>query len=275
MTLVHSPSAHTQPRAADGCSSPPKRGPVRILCDEIGFQFDQRIERPDVLIAFVRELLAEVQEQHNLSVSVARYTSKKPPEETADALALAWVMVASPLREILSVAAAVHDLSHQLNPDDTYPTNHTIDMISSCASAIRFGLESPCASRHAAEASNHVWKHVYGVSRFDRNTPAWQHEWARSKLHSAIISLLPAEARTAAESPSVGTKASAEVSQKDTPDREQALGGWQTMPVEPTKKMRAAGAEALDIRPSEAALVFAAMCKAAPAPDTVSTKEGE
>lgn len=177
---------------------PPKRGPVRILCDEIGFQFDPRLERPEVLIAFVAELLSEVQHHHDMAVSIADYTGKVPPESSSLALGLAWVMVRASLREILASAAAVHDLAHELNPDEAYPTNHTIDMVSSCASAIRFGLEEKAwSSRHAAAASNHVWKRVYGVSRFDRNTPAWQHEWARSKLLSAIVSLLPTEATTA------------------------------------------------------------------------------
>lgn len=51
--------------------------------------------------------------------------------------------------------------------------------------------ESPCASRHAASAAQHVWKRVYGVSRFDSETPAWEKAWARTKLQSAILSLLP------------------------------------------------------------------------------------
>lgn len=179
-------------------------GPVRILCDEIGFTFDRRLERPEVLVAFVRELLIEVQHRHDMAVSISDLTGKKPPEETAQALALAHVMLAAPLNEMAGVASSVHDLSDQLNPEDAYPTNHTIDMVSSCASAIRFGLESPCSSRHAAAAASHVWKHVYGVSLFDRHTPAWEKEWARSKLQSAIISLLPAVTTPPAETGSPG-----------------------------------------------------------------------
>lgn len=68
----------------------------------------------------------------------------------------------------------------------------------------------------------------------------------------------------------------------NTPDREQALGGWQTMPRHATNRMMDEGVAALhaaarnsDGIPGHIALraAYDAMRKAAPAPDTVSTNE--
>jgi hypothetical protein len=90
---------------------------------------------------------------------------------------------------MIASAALVHNLCHELNPEDAYPTNHTIDMLSSCASAIRFGLEKPCRSRHAADAAGHIWKQRYGLRLFDSFTPAWQKDWTRVQLQEAILRL--------------------------------------------------------------------------------------
>lgn len=202
--LAHSGASASipgQPEAAAG--SRPERGPVRFLCDEIGYPFDNRIERPEVLIAFVAELIAEIDQQHSLADQIKRYTGKEPPQDSLEAIELARAMLTA--ADPMAAAKIVHRACDTLNPEEAYPTNHTIDMISSCASALRFGLERPCSSRHAAAAASHVWRHVYGVSRFDRHTPAWEREWARSKLQSAIISLLPASQAALADREQPGT----------------------------------------------------------------------
>lgn len=175
--------------AASGSIPVADKGPVRLLCDEIGFLFDGRLERDDILIAFVRELLYEVSRENGLSRQLAEMVGKAHDPDALEAINLAVEMLDSD--DKIAAAARVHDACHRLNPDDAYPTNHAIDMVASIASAVRFGLEKPCRSRHAAEAANHVWKQTYGVRRFDRHTPAWEKEWARSKLIAAIISLLP------------------------------------------------------------------------------------
>ncbi|MCV0413477.1 MAG: hypothetical protein K5831_01160 [Brevundimonas sp.] len=177
-----------------------RKGPVRILCDEIGFRFDPRLEREDLFIAFVGCLVEEIARQRETQAAIAPYTGTSPSEASERGINIARSMVALDLglsmKARKEVASAIHDLSYEANPEDdpTHPCDHLVDMLASCASAIRFGLEEPCRSRHAAEASNHVWKQIYGVTRFDSNTPSWQHEWARTKLQQAMISLLPARA---------------------------------------------------------------------------------
>jgi hypothetical protein len=169
------------------------KGPIRILCDEIGFRFDPRIERTDVLVAFVRELVDEVADRRQTAAVLAgRVGTKAPSEGSWSAINLAQHMLSeTSVRGLQAGARRLHEACDRLNPDDAYPTDHLIDMLASCASAILFGLEKPCKSRHAAEAADHVWKHVYGVSRFDSETPAWSKAWACVRLQEAIISLLP------------------------------------------------------------------------------------
>lgn len=179
-----------------------ERGPVRILCDEIGFPFDERLERPEIIVAFAAELLAVVAHQDELSGIIKARFGGDHPADNAAAIEAARVMLA--VENKRAAASHVHALCDQMNPEDVYPTNHTIDMVSSIASAVRFGLESPCRSRHAAAAADHVWKHTYGVSLFDRMTPAWEKDWARQKLQSAIISLLPDRATQSRSTPEDG-----------------------------------------------------------------------
>jgi hypothetical protein len=183
------PSLRESPRLR---LDPSQWGPVRHLCDEINFPFDKRLERWEVLVAFVRGLIAEVSVERDMAERITKYAGKPPSEGSAEVLALADDMLAAETAaEAVSRSKVVHDACWRLNPDEAHPTDHLIDMLSSCASAIRFGLEAPCHSRHAAAAADHVWKHLYGVSRFDSHTPAWQHDWARKNLLSAIIGLLP------------------------------------------------------------------------------------
>lgn len=173
-----------------------ERGPVELLCQEIGFPWDRRLEREDVFVAFVRELVEAVAHRVDMAGRLSPFTGTAPSPETLRAVDLGRSMTALDLglsrAARMSVASALHDLSHEVNPDDPrHGCNHDVDMLSLCASAIRFGLETPCRSRHAAAAAQHVWKHVYGVTLFDSQTPAWEKEWARGRLSAAIISLLP------------------------------------------------------------------------------------
>lgn len=178
---------------ASGREDAPSKGPVRMLCDEIGFPWDRRLERDDLFVIFVRGLVAEIEHKRWMQLTVAGKFGGTPPSEgSGSALSLADTMFHSVDRLTrIERARAVHDLCHELNPDEAYPTDHLIDMVSSCASAIRFGLETPCHSRHAAEAASHICGQVYGLFLFDSHTPGWKKEWARAKLTDALISLLP------------------------------------------------------------------------------------
>ncbi len=168
-----------------------EKGPVEVLCKEIGFRFERSMERRDIFIAFVQQLVGQVGEMCRWQAMTASFTGKGLSENSSRVLAAVEKMFeAKAPSEMIEAAKRVHDLSHELNPEEAYPTDHYIDMLSSCASAIRFGLAlGPCQSRHAAAAASHIWKHKYGVRLFDGFTGAWENDWARAQLQDAILSL--------------------------------------------------------------------------------------
>lgn len=170
-----------------------ERGPVEILCEEIGFQYSKDLERTDLFVAFVRVLVGHVERQRWLAEQIAPFSTNKngPSPESAEALRLVREMLASNDPDsLIEKAAACHNYIHTVAPDDMYPCDHIIDQLSSCVSAIRFGLEKPCRSRHAAEAASHVWKCTYGITLFDEHSGAWEDEWACHQMQRAILSKL-------------------------------------------------------------------------------------
>lgn len=170
------------------CQSPRA---IEILCKEVGYRFDKRMETPAMLVAFVRVLVQHVSQMREMEGRLTKFTGKTPSPDSADALSRVQEMLDGPLELMIPTCASLHDLCHKLNPEDAYPTDHLIDMLSSCVSAIRFGLGIPCHSRHAASAAQHIWKHLYGVHLFDSFTPAWEKDWICAQLQDAILSQLP------------------------------------------------------------------------------------
>lgn len=165
-----------------------EKGPVEILCKEIGFRFDRRMETTDVFVAFVSVLVSNVALMRAEQEHLAGIAGKPPSENSGEVLRRTLEMLASNDPDgLVGKAAEVHGFIHHVEPDDAYPCDHLIDMLSSCVSAIRFGLETPCRSRHAAEAAGHIWGRIYGVKRFDSFTPNWQREWTRAQLQEAIL----------------------------------------------------------------------------------------
>lgn len=166
-----------------------EQGPVEILCREIEFPFDRNMEAAPIFVAFVAQLVGQVAEARAFEAAVADITNKPPSDESSEALRLAEDMLsASEPGEMIARAARLHDYDSSVNPDDG-PCDHMIDMLNSCASAIRFGLERPCHSRHAASAAQHIWRRRYGIRLEDSITPHWSKHWTRIQLQRAITSL--------------------------------------------------------------------------------------
>lgn len=166
-------------------------GPVEILCKEIGFAYDDSLERDDVFVAFVRVLVGEVSDMISWRSAISRGFSEAGYDtlESMKPLKSVQALLDGGIADREKRCAELHN--GPLDQPDDGPCNHFIDMLSSCVSAVRFGLENPCRSRHAAAAADHIWKHRYGLRLFDRLTSDWQHDWARRKLQQAIISLIP------------------------------------------------------------------------------------
>lgn len=174
------------------------KGPVEILCKEIGVHFDHRMETLPIFVGFVRVLtdkaLEDFEASEQIKTIIGLDYSGKPMQEPDDATPQVRELVDAMFRsahpiDMIERAARVHELARELNPEDAYPTNHYIDMLSSCASAIRFGLETPCRSRHAAEAAGHIWRRRYRIGLEDGSTEAWQKDWARQQLDEALLRL--------------------------------------------------------------------------------------
>lgn len=174
-----------------------EKGPVEVLCKEIDFPFDRSMEVVPIFVAFVRQLVGAIDHDRAMQASIASVTGSAPSDESAEALRLAEEMLAADEpKELIARAAVLHDFDHSNNPEDG-PCDHLIDMLGSCASAIRFGLEKPCHSRHAASAAQHIWRRRYGIRLEDSITPHWSKHWARIQLQNAITGLALAGAQSA------------------------------------------------------------------------------
>lgn len=165
-------------------------GPVETLCKEIGFRFDSRMERTEIFVSFVSVLVETIAERMGWNTSLAEVIKFGGPTDGAiELLDRVRRMLAAHPNDMIALAALAHDYVHEFCPEDANPTDHDCDMLSSCISAIRFGLEKPCRSRHAASAAEHIWRKRYGVTLADRFTSGWQEDWARAQMQEAILRL--------------------------------------------------------------------------------------
>lgn len=167
-----------------------EKGPVQILCEEIGYEPDQRLERPELLVSFLTVLTDELAGMVDMHERIRPFTGGAANTDAAEAI--------ERLRVLLAKAPALADgdcLNFSLWAHDrTFgepggpPCNHMVDIAGSINAALWFSFEKPwCASRHAASAAGHLWKHKYGVSLFDEHTPKWQNDWIRAQFHEAVL----------------------------------------------------------------------------------------
>lgn len=166
-----------------------QRGPVELLCNEVGFRFRPQMETVQMLAAFADVLLDVIDGMRSMEVAISRLTGKTPSLASGEALTLAKAMLRNTDRtKIIEDAASVHDFCSRNNPEEA---DRIIDMVSSCASIVRFGLEVPCHSRHAASAAELVWRTRYGVSLFDQYTGNWCKDWTCAMIEKALIQQIP------------------------------------------------------------------------------------
>ena len=162
-----------------------KEGAVEILCKEINATFKPEYETVEVLIAFVGSLVGEIDDMIGLERHLEKVTGKETSDEAVKSLERVKNLLAVKGRrdELIKAAAKAHIVTYVPDEGDC---DHYVDMLSSCVSAIRFGLEIPCRSRHAASAANHIWKRKYGIRLFDRHSNDWGKQWAKMKFNEAI-----------------------------------------------------------------------------------------
>lgn len=169
------------------------KGPVELLCKEIDYHFDRHMETTGIYVSFVSVLVshvADIRGWQDRIATIPGVIADAPSNDSAEALRRTEEMLGALGREaLIRQAAEVHGFIHAVEGSEDGPCDHLIDMLSSCVSAIRFGLEVPCRSRHAAEAAGHIWRLKYGVKLEDDCTPAWKKDWARRQLQTAILRL--------------------------------------------------------------------------------------
>lgn len=165
-----------------------ERGPVEILCKEIDFRFDSRMETTEIFVSFVGVLVETVATMMAWQTKLAEVvTVGQPTDAAVEMLARVRRMLAAQPEDMIQLSALAHEYNDAFVSDDEYPADHYTDMLSSCVSAIRFGMEKPCMSRHAASAADHIWRQRYSVKLFDNFTSNWQRDWTRAQMQEAIL----------------------------------------------------------------------------------------
>lgn len=167
-----------------------KIGAVEGLCKEIEFPFIKAYECPEVLVSFVAVLVAEIADRRAMEEKIAPVTGYLPTNDSLQFLGMVEVMLKSRIDLMIGLAAEIHD-HHAMNGfEEAEPCDLLVELFSSCTSAIRFGLEDSCRSRHTAQAAQDVWKYKYGLRLFDLNTSKWEKDWARTIFVQALACLL-------------------------------------------------------------------------------------
>lgn len=184
------------------------KGVVEILAAEVGVTFDPSMERPEVLYAYMRQLLGHF-ERH---VSVLDRLLRQPVNSAVSRFLERIYQLCDghqSREDAIQEADIISDLITEADDDDGWPRDKSLEWLKGACCAIRFGLETPCHSRWPAEAGGHLFKMVYGFRLYDSNTGRWQKEWLRDRFNDGLRALANAEnpsdaARDGCGSPSSG-----------------------------------------------------------------------
>ncbi|MEO8663491.1 MAG: hypothetical protein ABI693_33860 [Bryobacteraceae bacterium] len=91
------------------------KGPIEILCKEIGFRFDKGLETPEMLMAFVSVLVAHIAEMRWLKQECVSMGAIAPSADSEEVLKRVLQMLAANDQEGLkSKAAEIHDYIHRV-----------------------------------------------------------------------------------------------------------------------------------------------------------------
>ena len=148
------------------------KGPVEILCDEIGAVFNSNMETIPVFMSFITVLVAEIEHDEIM-------TAKIHGSNVADKLQQAFV----DMDELLSATdrEQILYLADQFCIHDS--PNH---LLRQCAVAIKFGLGVPCKSRHAADVAKSICRHLYGYKMHDTMIGDFENQWVRNKFYCSL-----------------------------------------------------------------------------------------
>ena len=166
----------------------PERSAIQILCDEIGADYFKEFEGMQVLVSFVSVLVDEIGDKMETDRIIAHLTGINTSVKAGECLNIVKsLLLITDENKMIDECAKAH---LTVTVHDPSPCDHYVDMLSSCVSALRFGLEKPCQSRHAAEAASHIWKHKYNIGLFDEHSSRWQKDYSNAMLKKAIARLI-------------------------------------------------------------------------------------
>lgn len=152
---------------------------------------EESLETTAVLVCFVAALVEEVGEMMGSARRIAHVTGRGVSDECYEALnTVGELLEIENKDDIIKASAEAH---RTVTVQEGGPYDHYMDMLSSCVSALRFGLVTPCSSRHAAAAADHIWKQKYGITLFDKHSNGWGKRWAKSKFYESFGKLIKKE----------------------------------------------------------------------------------
>ena len=155
-------------QASQGISN----GPVEILCNEIGAVFNSNMETIPVFMAFISVLVAEIEHDEVMNAKIrGSSVDKKTQQAFVD---IDEILSATEREQILYLADQFH--IHE-------QPKH---LLHDCAIAIKFGLEVPCKSRHAADAAKRICRYLYGYKMHDPAICDFENQWVRNKFYDSL-----------------------------------------------------------------------------------------
>ena len=148
------------------------KGPVEILCDEIGAVFHPAMETIPVFLSFITVLVAEIE---NDEIMNAKIRGSQVEEKVQQAFVdMDELLSATDYNQIMYLA------------DQFYIHESPSHLLRQCAVAVKFGLERPCKSRHAADVAKQICRHMYGYNLHDIMINGFENQWARNKFYESL-----------------------------------------------------------------------------------------
>ena len=147
------------------------KGPVEILCDEVGAVFNSNMETIPVFLSFIKVLVADIEHDEIINAIIRGSTvSEQIQQSFVDMYKL---LSATDREQILYLA-------------DQFLISASLKLLRQCAIAVKFGLETPCKSRRAADVAKSICRHLYEHTMHDTAINEFENEWVRNAFYDSL-----------------------------------------------------------------------------------------
>lgn len=167
------------------------KGPVEILAKEIGAMFDVSMEREAVLFSYLTQIVGHIEG----ALRIAEIIKPEPPQQARDFIERVKQMCDGSLSgdDAIQESEIIADLIGEVDDNDGWPGDKYLTLLVGVTFAVRFGLETPCHSRWAAEAGHDVFKTIYGFRLHDSYTSRWSNQWLADRFADGLAALAAKE----------------------------------------------------------------------------------